>query len=581
MQFLSVQEVLRDQGLRHPKLRALVPDVANYSALLLQPEGSIEGDEAGVRHHDGGRAHAMFLAFLESAVSHAADLVVTPEYSMPWSVVEASIEGGPQPRPGVLWVLGCASITYAELQGLRQRYQGRAKFVFENLVQQGNRFTDPLVYMFMCPRLEGGDVQDLVLLVQFKTHPMGDEDHYEINGLQVGTVVYIFGRCDNYLALATLICSDVFAFHDLDAENLYDRALIIHIQLNPRPRHAQYREYRDRLFRFDGTETEVLTLNWAQNVAVWEGGKAKSWANASASAWYLRPSKFDGRDATLIENHRRGLYYTWMKAIYTHALFFNFEPAVFLLTMTKVYHRAVPASVSRRRGPQLRETFDWSADIGMWTARGNSDDCFCQVVAESGGARAEMERISSANPLEAERVLALVAGSISHGKNWHYVTELDSFEIDTTEVIKRMTFCQDTEKKGQDFRIGRLRRLSVLWSILHKESLPPSLVDLKGGFQLSWSAAHPHQNCESNSGQRATLVYLGEEHGLGQVEEVAKKMADLLWRSAASPEDSRSARQRLAVWYGGAADRQLFVLDSLVRFDEIGDSSEFDIGRAE
>ena len=35
---------------------------------------------------------------------------------------------------------------------------------------------------------KGGGAARIVILVQFKTYPMGDNDHFEINGLQRGNL---------------------------------------------------------------------------------------------------------------------------------------------------------------------------------------------------------------------------------------------------------------------------------------------------------------------------------------------------------------------------------------------------------
>ena len=79
---------------------------------------------------------------------------------------------------------------------------------------------------------------------------MGDDAHFEINGLQTGTRLYHFGDALTHLRLATVICSDVFALTEPDATALYDRTLLIHIQLNPKPRQAQYRLYRTHFLQY-------------------------------------------------------------------------------------------------------------------------------------------------------------------------------------------------------------------------------------------------------------------------------------------------------------------------------------------
>lgn len=59
----------------------------NYATLLFQPLGDIEADANGVRNVNHEFARRQFSAFLRDAARLNADLAVTPEYSMPWSVL--------------------------------------------------------------------------------------------------------------------------------------------------------------------------------------------------------------------------------------------------------------------------------------------------------------------------------------------------------------------------------------------------------------------------------------------------------------------------------------------------------------
>ena len=581
MEIKPVSDVLAPAGLGAPTLAALVPNEANYKVLLMQPHGEIEGSAAGVWNRDSVLAERQFGRFLRDARESQADLVVTPEYSMPWVVLVGAIKGGIVPSQGKLWVLGCESITYSEIENLTQDLAPFATVLCETLQPDPQRFTDPLAYVFLAPPIEGAGPGRIVVLVQFKTHPMGDENHFEINGLQRGAHVYQFGGVGNALKLVSLICSDVFAFHDAHAADIYDRALVVHIQLNPKPRQDQYRRYRDRLLAFGGDATELICLNWAKDVHESCEGQLKPWHNIAASAWYLRPDKFDERDATLCANHRRGLYYTWLQPLRTHALFFNFEPATYLLEATKVAHIGVPAAISRRRGPQLTKTCVWNEATSAWVEQVAVEDGFAAVVGECGDARDEIRRIADRNPLEAERVLALCAGKIGNTADWHGVRQLDSCVIDSSEVIRRLTFCQDTDQDASDFRIQRLKRCAHLWEILKLDDrLPPALGDLKNGFCLEWSPAYPHQNAMSANGQRATVIYMGEDASEGQIEATAKTVAEFLHRTAANPGEGLAARQRLAVWFrGNNGDIHSFDSHRYAKIDQTGDASEFDIGR--
>ncbi len=580
MQIKSVAEVLAPSGLGVPELNALVPNETNYTVLLMQPRGQIEASSAGVQNRDRDLAQRQFGEFLSGARHAQADLTVTPEYSMPWETLVAAIKEGIVPAQGKLWALGCESIKYTELEERKEDLASFATMLYEPLQPDHGRFIDPLTYVFAAPRAEENGVVRIVMLVQFKTYPMGDDDHVEINSLQRGTYVYQFGNVGQGLRLVSLICSDAFAFQDAHAVAIHDRALVIHIQLNPKPRQEQYRQYRDRLLRFQGDETELICLNWARDVREWSGEQEKLWHNIAASAWYLRPDKFDERDATLSANHRRGLYYTWMQPLRAHALFFNYEPATYLLEATKVAHIGVPAVISRRRGPQLTKVCVWDDAANSWVEQVAATDGFSTVIGESGHAKDEIQRISDDNPFETERILALCAGRIESGNEWHSVRRLDSCVIDTSEVICRITFCQDTEERASAFRVARLKRCGHLWDILKTNGhLPPALADFKEGFELTWSQDAPHQNAISAEGQRATVIYMGEESSADQIEKTAKIAAENLHRGFPNPDESLSARQRLAVWFRKNGEITRCDPHRYLQIDQTGNKSEFDIAR--
>ena len=567
-----------------PTLNALIPNVNNYMTLLMQPHGDIEVDAGGVRNFDRNLAEKQFSQFLSDAAETRADLVVTPEYAMPWYVLLNSIKNGIKPSPGKLWVLGCESIKFSELEAAKADIAAHATMLFEPLEGDTGRFLGPLAYVFLTPTLDAARDDRLIILCQFKTNPMGDKDHFEVNSLQRGSWLYLFGNFPGQdIKLVSLICSDAFVFLDPQAAAVYDRGLVIHIQLNQKPRQEQFRLYRDRLLRFHGDATELICLNWACNVHLRNEGHELFWNNIAGSAWYLKPDKFDYRDETLCANHKRGLYYTWLRTLYVHALFFNYVPATYFLNATKVAHVGVDAPLSRRRGPQLIRTKVWNAITESWEEQDRVEDGFADIVGETGDASTTIKDISDLNPFIAERILALCSGKIEACDDWYAVRQLDSCIIDATEIVFRLTFCQDSEQKAYDFRTARLRRCRRLWDILRNDAnLPASLNDLSSGFTFDWKPQSPHQNVISERGTRATVVYMGEDAKIEQVDAMKKTLEERLHRGSSDPDGSIEARQRLAVWYRND-DSEIVVYDpySYAQINMTGDRSALDIGRVE
>lgn len=546
MDLKPLAPILRQRELLPPDLEVLKPTESNYRAVLMQPMGRILADESGVSNKDRDAAVAQFREFI--GLAKDSHLALTPEYSMPWDVLVSALHGNDRPQRNALWAFGCESIKYSELLEIREKIGGDVELIFESLTPSENQFVDPLVYVFWS-QCNGCDDYRLVLVVQFKTFPMGDDDHFELNGMQRGSAVYVFGQQGVEVRLSTLLCSDVFAFTDEHARELSDRTLLLHLQLNPKPRQSQYRAYRDSFFRYGGGETELLCLNWAGDVEEWgTEGKSKDWKNISGSAWYLQNHKsFDKRDSTLVDNHRRGLYYTWFESIRSHVLFFNYQPAVFSVTASKVFHRGVPGSVSRRRGPLLSLVHVWNAQTCTWEVKEALEDGF---VSLADGCSAKVVNVGVEDPIGAERIFALASGAISC-QRWYEVEKVDAFGIGQSEVLSRVTVSHDTDGAAVSFRSARVRRVARLASIIDDRTLvPAALNDVAGDWRFEWSSVAPHQNIRGiGTGRRGTVVYMGEDVPINAVQRVKASLSRYLHQASADEDASIEARQRLVVWY--------------------------------
>jgi hypothetical protein len=94
MIFELASDVLALQGLANPQLSAIQPTIATYKTLLLQPAGNLESDAAGVRNRDRHLTVTQLQSYFNLAVESEAELVVAPEYSVPWDVLENAIRNG-------------------------------------------------------------------------------------------------------------------------------------------------------------------------------------------------------------------------------------------------------------------------------------------------------------------------------------------------------------------------------------------------------------------------------------------------------------------------------------------------------
>jgi hypothetical protein len=329
LEIVPVEQRLKREGLEPPRLNALQADDSLYTVLAHQPPGRIRIAPDSIGHANSVEAKQRTAAFLQLAATAGSqpDLVISPEYSVPWEALLEAIEQGVVPVEGKIWVLGCESLPLGELEVVRQRL-GERVVVLDDDVSPGARTTqqyrNPLVYVFLTKKTVD-QASCLVLLVQYKTAPSGDPRNTEATGMLPGVYIYAFGTLPSEVRLITLICSDIFEFTKELIDQYYDRLLLVHIQLNNSPRHIQYKKYRQELFAAAG-DTELLCLNWADNVVSIDenDGNEHPWNNICGSAWYLRSPETSLSDDAIQENHTHGIYYTRHEPIHAHALQFHY-----------------------------------------------------------------------------------------------------------------------------------------------------------------------------------------------------------------------------------------------------------------
>jgi len=228
VEIVFVGDKLQDAGLVHPKLNALQADEALYTVLTYQPHGHIRitDDSIGNAEPDDAKRKMKNLFERVVAMESQPDLVVAPEYSVPWDTLLESIEAGLKPALGKLWVLGCESLPLGSLDQHRERLGDKA-IVLDDDISPKQRTTqqyrNPLVYVFVTES-NADATQRLVLLVQYKTEVSGDPGNTEAKGMLPGQNVYRFGREPGEVKLITLICSDVYLIETFEGQGEAIRA---------------------------------------------------------------------------------------------------------------------------------------------------------------------------------------------------------------------------------------------------------------------------------------------------------------------------------------------------------------------
>lgn len=564
MEILGVNQVLSEDAdaarrLVALPLRVLEPTPNPYFALLCQPHGLIHSSADRIGNADSAAAAPLYRRFLEEAVRTQAQLAVTPEYSVPWLVIDDIIEGGLRPSVGALWTLGFESITPDELTVLAARFAARqdVRFIheaFDPTERAQKRFVDPLVHVFWCRRADGASA--LCVLVQFKTIASRDDDHVEIAALYLGRRVYKFNENTADIALLGIVCSDAFAFANELVRRPVQNLLVVHVQLNQRPGHDEYAAYRARLFA-DATDSnvEILCLNWAAGVVV-QGHEAATWNTVSGSGWYVPPRGAVVRDDDVNSLHARGVYYSLVNRRW-HGFFLNYSPHSILLRKRPVFARG-PQVLAPPLPPQVVERKTWDVGVSAWVDA-DADDGFSLFAQTYSPLDTMLPDLCSHNPLSVERSLELLNGPNGSPATWFALPELDALRVDREESLRRITVSQEVDpmRAGVAFRRERARRAQAA-ATLHTAAIqwPPAVADLANGLRFRWSSNEPHCNVEPIAGGRpATLLYLGDNPEPDLLAALHQKLLKALQGHAASvggagaDEAFHRAADRLCIVY--------------------------------
>ena len=566
LHIVDVAQFLAEHGdvggpLQLSRLSALQPRAEPYFALLCQAHGTIHASAERIGNSDSHAVLPMYQAFLHGAVASQAQLAITPEYSVPWALIGEITQGTPRPPKGSLWVLGCESIAFSELDTLQNAVNGTTGVClihegFEPQQRAQTAFVSPLVFVFWAVDTAGADV--LCLLVQFKTIAARDPEHVELQSLYLGARVYKFTAHAGEISLMALICSDAFEFTDALVDEHCTNLLLVHIQLNQRPAHTDYSAYRSRLFSVASkNNVEVICLNWAANVLLEES--ADPWNSIAGSAWYIAPHGLTPTDADVNRLHQGGMYYSIVGERW-HAFYLSYAPHSVLLKKQPVFATG-PQVRAPRIPPQVVDRRAWDSHQGAWTSVA-ADDGFDTFIKQYKPLQATLPQLCRQDPLAVERALELLEGPKGNVSEWHTLKELSALKVADEESLRRMTVSQetDTDRQGVAFRRQRARCAQTAATIPGQGlAWPTPVADLADGFCYRWSNDDPHSNVEPLvGGGPAAFVYLGDnveadtlEKRLHQTEDGAQ---DARFRYV-GPSGCRSERR--CYFCAGSAVRRL------------------------
>lgn len=267
--FVSVAGLLEDKGMEMPAFQCINSDPATFRLLKMQPQANFQYDEkAGPRCTDNQLTEKCRSA-LQLARAECADLVLFPEYCMPYSLLWEVLSDTEQwPDQNKLWCLPCQAIRHDDFFAFLTDAGKK-----ENVVVLGrDHCRDPGLQrrffvnaLFYCFTVYQGDTQKLVLLPQLKLHPMRDPAYLcEGDGLTTGSLLYYF--MGEHICLLSLICADVYHM-GVSWPALYEVSghrplFLLHPQLNGNPREHAFSMLRRNMM--DHNEPGLyITCNWA------------------------------------------------------------------------------------------------------------------------------------------------------------------------------------------------------------------------------------------------------------------------------------------------------------------------------
>lgn len=532
MKIKNVNDILADHGFSAPDLEILDPRPRSYRCLLLQPKGPIYAGTDRIGCHESAQGKAKAQAFFELAVQKKVHLAVTPEYYCPWDTLKNAIKEKKPPKRG-LWIVGCESINETQLEEFKLSIKPHCVVIHEPFdeLDADRELLDPVVILF---HSTGEDWNGLIALIQFKVRHSRDELFFEQRVLREGNWIYQFlGGKTPELKLSILICSDALTLDQPnDVKRLIDRGTLIHIQLNPDPRHTVYKNYRKIAFEADtrSSDCHIVCLNWAQPIEEYNSaGVAKNWPENGGSAWYLPDDACTSDAASVQANHFHGLYYTYLKESRRHALFFNQDEAAFELLVPKVATDG-PAVNANRNGPTAEDRHIWNDQTQQWMAATHPADCrYAKFLSEHRAAAALAAIPADTNVVDLEKLFALTAGGTISPTDWQYAKAIDSFHVSHDEVVKRITVALEKNTSAVNFRQSRLSAVAYVRQILdRKNDWPPQLSGLNSSAKVHWDTNLSCFNVKGSDGKPALVAYIGDVPHLNHIKNTVSALAELL-----------------------------------------------------
>lgn len=543
------------------ELDVLKRDTQRNSFLLYQHKGDFFANHNRIGNTDQNNAYLKFLKVLEKARKDNSDLLLSPEYSCPKSVIDYIIDNEEmQPTQNKVWVLGGESINLNELEELNNANQDDVLIHYENEVFNTNKnYLDPLYYVF---KGSHNGISKLIILIQFKTRHMGVwSDDVERNNLIEGNNIYIIKNSNTSVRLMSFICSEAMNVRaDLNQhiknEILWDDMpfLILNPQINPDPSHQNFVDFRR--FILEAEKKEVISLNWGLDTFFNGHNWYSARGNTARSGVFFKTDELKHDNNRIIINHKKGLYFLHLsknKFVY----YFDGIPELFRIENPSVHINEGEAPQRRREGPEVTEIYSFDTATSNFTELQATNDNHIAFFIQRGIANNFL--LNPENSIvDKERLINISTGAVN-GKlesKWCDVIYLNSFNLkEANECNCRMTYVEDTYAVSETIRDLNCTNLIELDQTIlpDKSQYPVSIKDLiSQNLRLSYSQDAPKYkykyNLTNQNGEikKATICYLGNV-SKSQVNKTYDEFQNLF-------EEENEGKRRIVVFYKNGTD---------------------------
>lgn len=490
-----------------------------FSLMRLQCKGNIYYDEINGPTISDKNHLLLCTETIKLARLAKSDILLTPEYSIPYSIIDEIIEnkdGDLRPEQNKLWCLCCQACKIDEFRAMLNRWKTKGALLIENAVNDiaVNSFVDVMLYVFCLKD------NSICIVPQLKTHPMADgELKGEQNGMCLGKLIYKIGK-DKPNQLCTIICADSLNRRMIGLSNIFqnenENIILLHPQLNVKPRHDAFADLRKDLFNYsDGNSLVYITANWACNTNIINSNTQET--NSIKNPWsciYIKDFSEDwlNKQRELRKrNYVKGIRFGYLKKLKLDIWYGIEEENIQIIKIKKP--RGCGAAVTSPVNVVTTQIFIPSSERNNWIKQSNfkyKDNIDQLIAADSDDYKYPLQ----AEKEDRDKFFGFCLGNL----------EIGQLSINNEEICNLVSMHVDSE--CEELREMALDNYNKLVYCLNNIKLPKRFGDLANSFTLTLD--DNIFNLVSKGGERRQKVIVAYAKNEKDAKEISARFEKLL-----------------------------------------------------